>query len=360
MAGRRGRSAKKGASLAELEAGLAAGRRPPLCVLAGDDEHALGRALALLKGLVDPDLAAFNLQELSDRKVSLEELLDAARTAPMLGGPRVVVLSDLSDLKAPSKGDLESMLGSFVADPPPDAAVVVVARKLDRRLALHKALVAAGTLLDFRRPAEWEMVGWIEDRARERDLHLAADAAEVLSRLVGTDTARAASELDKLALFRQDRAGKVGLEDLDAVVGPGRATGAFELDDALLARDADRAVSVLRRRLLAEGRRREVLPLLLGQASRTLRNLLLGVDTASRGAPGASALIEGFRMSPFVAKKVVGALSRYRGVDLGRALAAAHAADRASKSSSSAAEAALDRVVLRMTGAAGGRTRRRG
>ena len=92
---------------------------------------------------------------------------------------------------------------------------------------------------------------WIAARARARGLALSPEGADALAALVGTDTARAMGELEKLSLYAGEGGReRLGLQEVDAVVGPGRATGIFELDDALLARDPDRSVSVVRRHLL--------------------------------------------------------------------------------------------------------------
>lgn len=343
---------------AQLEEDLATGHPRPLYLLTGDDEYGLRQALSRLQGLVDPDLAAFNLQVIRAGKISLAELLDLARTLPLMHGPRVIVLADLRHLDLPKEiiGDLKA----YLEDPVPETVLVVRAAKLDRRRQPDKMLSVLGRHLDFLRPTEWEMTRWIRDRAAERGVRFTPEAAEALALLAGTDTSRVVNELEKLSLAPRDADRPVGLDRLDAVVGPGRATGAFELNDALLDRNPDRAVSVVRRTLRQGGQPREVLPLLLWQTARSVRQILLTREAAERGREGEEAVAQELRVHPFVGRKLAGALPRFRTADLGRALRTVHQVDHQLKTSHPCPEAILDRLILRITGTArppGGRAR---
>lgn len=341
-----------------LDRDLKAGTLAPLYVLTGDDLQARREAADRLRALVDPELAALNLHLIHEGKVSARELVDLARTLPMMGGRRVILLTDPRVLGG-DEGERE-LIGQYLRDPSPDTVIVLDTKKMDRRREPDRTLCKLGRDLLFERPREYEMGRWIAARAQARGLALSHEGAEALAVLVGTDTARAMGELEKLALYVGEE-GKVrlGLEEVDAVVGPGRATGIFELDDALLSRDPDRSVSVVRRHLLREGRARDALPLVLSQMARTVRNLLRAREAYEEGAREKGALARALEVHPFVGQKLLGAVSRYRGVDLRRGLRAIHEADAAAKLSHPHPEALLDRVILRVTGPAG-RTARGG
>jgi DNA polymerase-3 subunit delta len=283
-------------------------------------------------------------------KIPLAELLDLAHTLPLMHGPRVIVLRDLHHLDLPREGIKD--LQAYLDDPAPETVLVMRVAKLDRRRQPDKMLCARGTLLEFHRPAEWEMTRWIRDRAAERGVRLSPEAAEALALLAGTDTSRVVNELEKLSLASLDPDKPVDLDRLDAVVGPGRATGAFELNDALLDRHPDRAVSVIRRTLRQGGQPRELLPLLLWQTARTVRQILLTREAAGRGIEGEEDVARELGVHPFVGRKLARSRSRFRHTNLGRALRTVHQVDRQLKSSHPCPEAVLDRLILRITGAA--------
>jgi DNA polymerase-3 subunit delta len=335
----------------ELERDLKADAPAALYVLSGDDAQARREACDRLKGLVDPDLASLNLHLIQEGKVSAQALVDLARTLPMMGGRRVVVVTE-PRLLGGEESERE-IIRAYLEDPSPETVIVLSTPKMDRRREPDKTLCRLGKDLTFLRPREYEMGRWIAARARARGMALSREGAEALAALVGTDTARAMGELEKLALYAGERGvGELGLEEVDAVVGPGRATGIFELDDALLSRDPDRSVSVVRRHLLREGRARDALPLVLGQMARTLRNLLRAREAHAEGVRDRKSLAEVLKVHPYVGGKLLAAVSRYRGVDLRRGLQAIHEADQEAKLSYPHPEALLDRVILRVTGPA--------
>jgi DNA polymerase-3 subunit delta len=331
---------------------LATGAPKPVYVITGDDEHGRSWALSRLKGLVDPEDAGFNLHLFREGRLALPDLLDLCRTFPMFGGQRVIVLGDLRMLDV-DKEELP-LLRSYLEESSPGTVIAAVAAKVDLRKEPDRSLCRLGALLEFHRPREWEMAGWIRARAEEGGLSLSARASEALALIVGTDTSRAVGELEKLALYRAGRGGAVDLQELDAVVGPGRATGLFELDDALLGRETDRAISVVRRQVRLEGSARGAFPSLLFQTGRTVRNLLRARRAADAGHRSEAALSERLEVHPYVAGKLLSALPRFRGVSLDRVLRELHAADAAAKTSHPHLEAVLDRVVLRVTGSAPG------
>jgi DNA polymerase-3 subunit delta len=332
-----------------LERDLAGQALAPLYVLSGDDVQARGEAVELLKTLVEPEIAALNLHLIQEGKLSAQALVDLARTFPMMGGRRVLVLTD-PRLLGGDETERE-IIRTYLESPSPETVIVLSTPKMDRRREPDKTLCKLGRDLLFERPREYEMGRWIAARARARGLALSGEGAEALAALVGTDTSRAMGELEKLALYTGGGSrGPIGLEEVDAVVGPGRATGIFELDDALLSRDPDRSVSVVRRHLLREGRAREALPLVLAQVARTVRNLLRAREAYGEGARSREDLAQALQVHPFVGQKLLGAIPRYRGVDLARALAGVHEADAAAKVSHPHPEALLNRVILRVTG----------
>jgi len=132
--------------------------------------------------------------------------------------------------------------------------------KPDARLRTTKALqklIKAGRASEqsFALPAIWDGAGQLElvvGTAREMGLQLEPAAAEALAEAIGSDSARLASELEKLSLFAsgappaaqpagQPAAQPVAINRaaVEALVG-GRSTSALAVGDALLAgRPAD-------------------------------------------------------------------------------------------------------------------------
>ena len=310
-----------------LERDLASGRWPPVVLIVGEDEVAARRAIDALVMALPEDERLTGVDRLSE--APLVRALDAARTRTLLGGRRVVVAVEPLGLAAGGSGgsDAQEALEQYLERPPSHATLVFVVEKADRRLKAVKRLEEVGLVVECPLPKEREMASWVAARASERGLKLTQPAARALADAVGTNTAVAERELDKLALVSVAAgtgAGKgIGVDTVEEMLGPGRAVGAFALEDALLGGDAARAVEILGRRLVGADSGTPLV--LLGQLASIARRLAAAHDVVGRGG-GTDEVREALGCHPFTAGKYAQAAQRV-GVRAGDAMAACVAAD---------------------------------
>ncbi|MFM7634436.1 MAG: DNA polymerase III subunit delta [Cyanobacteriota bacterium] len=236
----------------------------PIHLLWGDDEAARSRATdALVEQLLDPAWSAINLSRLDGNDpVQAAQALEEARTPPLGGGARLVVLQR-SPFCNQCPAELAEQLERSLPLIPPDCHLVLVnPAKPDGRLRPTKALqklVKAGQASEasFPLPAVWDAAGLLDlmhRTARELGLTLEPAAAEALAEAIGSDSARLASELEKLSLFvaAAGRSGPPGrgqpapitLAAVQALVG-GQSTSALAVGDALLAGKPADAIALL-------------------------------------------------------------------------------------------------------------------
>ena len=235
----------------------------PIHLLWGDDEAARTRAVdGLIERLVDPAWAAINLSRLDGNDPSqAAQALEEARTPPFGGGARLVLLQR-SPFCNQCPAELADQLEASLELIPESCHLVLVnSGKPDGRLRTTKALqklakatanqppeqAGAGAVFEqsFALPAIWDGAGQIDlvaQTARELGLRLEPAAAEALAEAIGSDSARLASELEKLGLYAAAAPGGNGpitLAAVQALVG-GQSTSALAVGDALLAnRPAD-------------------------------------------------------------------------------------------------------------------------
>ena len=224
----------------------------PIHLLWGDDEAARSRAVeTLVAERTDPAWQSINLARLDGNDAAqAAQALEDARTPPFGGGDRVVVLQR-SPFCNQCPTELAEQLETALPLIPASCHLVLVSNgKPDARLRTTKALqklVKAGDAREqsFQLPAVWDGAGQIElvqRTARELGLQLEPAAAEALSDAIGSDSARLASELEKLALY-------VGAQPITAaavaaLVGS-HATNALQVGDALLAGKPAEAVALV-------------------------------------------------------------------------------------------------------------------
>jgi len=224
----------------------------PIHLLWGDDEAARTRAVEhLIREHTDPAWQSINLARLDGNDTSqATQALEEARTPPFGGGDRVVVLQR-SPFCNQCPAELAEQLEASLALIPSNCHLLLVSSsKPDARLRTTKALqklVKAGEAKEqsFQLPAVWDGAGQVElvqRTARELGLSLEPAAAEALSEAIGSDSARLASELEKLALYVG--AQPITTAAVEALVGS-HATNALQVGDALLAGKPAEAVALV-------------------------------------------------------------------------------------------------------------------
>jgi DNA polymerase-3 subunit delta len=233
----------------------------PIHLYWGDDEAARNRAVeALIDARLDPTWAAINLSRLDGNDpAQAAQALEEARTPPFGSGARVVVLQR-SPFCNQCPAELAALLDANLALINPDCHLLLVSSgKPDTRLRTTKALqqlVKEGRASEqsFALPPIWDGAGQVQlvtRTATDLGLTLEPAAAEALAEAIGSDSARLASELEKLSLYVNSfdvnsldarattAAAPITLAAVQALVG-GRSTSALAVGDALLAgRPAD-------------------------------------------------------------------------------------------------------------------------
>ena len=252
----------------------------PIHLLWGDDEAARSRAVeALVAERTDPAWQSINLARLDGNEATqASQALEEARTPPFGGGDRVVVLQR-SPFCNQCPAELAEQLEAALPLIPANCHLVLVnSGKPDARLRTTKALqklVKAGEAREqsFQLPAVWDGAGQVElvqRTARELGLQLEPTAAEALSEAIGSDSARLASELEKLALYIGAEPGRktpqppITAAAVEALVGR-HATNALQVGDALLAGQPAEAVALVDALLVANEPALRIVATLCGQ-----------------------------------------------------------------------------------------------
>ena len=252
----------------------------PIHLLWGDDEAARSRAVeTLVAERTDPAWQSINLARLDGNDAAqASQALEEARTPPFGGGDRVVVLQR-SPFCNQCPAELAEQLEAALPLVPANCHLVLVSSgKPDARLRTTKALqklVKTGEAREqsFQLPAVWDGAGQIElvqRTARELGLQLEPAAAEALSDAIGSDSARLASELEKLALYVGAQPGTktpqppITAAAVEALVGS-HATNALQVGDALLAGQPAEAVALVDALLVANEPALRIVATLCGQ-----------------------------------------------------------------------------------------------
>ena len=195
------------ASQADVRKQIAAGKVAPIYLLLGVDEAAKIALVGEFLELVEPELRAFNVDRLYGGETTGADVVDSARTLPMMAPRRVVLLLHAERLLNPKKEsestarDLE-MLESYVKAPVDSCCLVLVAEGVDKRRSLTKRLLTKATVIDCMGPADAvEAAKWVKDRIAQEGMTIDARAARLVADRVGPDVSRLRADVERLVLY---------------------------------------------------------------------------------------------------------------------------------------------------------------
>ena len=143
---------------------IAQGKSEPIYLIVGDDEAEMSRLGSEVSALVEDDLRAFNLERIyvGDKGGTPADIVESARTLPMLGDRRVIVVLRAERILKPKRkgkaADDEAAdasepgnaaeLEAYVAKPEPQTTLVFIASDVDRTRRLYKSLQKHATIVE--------------------------------------------------------------------------------------------------------------------------------------------------------------------------------------------------------------------
>lgn len=292
-------------SAAAIREQIAHGTPEPVYLIVGDDETEMSGLAAEISTLVEDELRAFNLERLyaTDKGVTPTSIVHSARTLPMLGDRRVVIVlraekmlkpkrrgqaaspeqdADAADNEAPS--DLDA-IDEYLKRPEPRTTLVFVAADVDRQRKLYKTFQKHAALVEC-----WGLRGSREFKVEPREV---ARNAEVLvrravtaarqqiepaaSRLVaeraGSDIGTLNADIGRLLLYAAGKP-KISLDDAREVVSAETAQDDWAVTNAIARGDAPSALRHLALVLESGGVSYQI----LGQLAWFVRDRLITAD----------------------------------------------------------------------------------
>lgn len=316
---------------------IRAGRLLPIYYLVGEERLLVDRVVAAIRKVaLEGNVAELNHDQVTAGEVRAGDLLQLARTVPMMGDLRLVELRDADALNAQ---DMEKLL-PYVDAPADTTVLLCIATKIDARLKLFRALDRQGYLFRFDPVRGAPLLRFLDAEARRLGARLGPGVAELLTEMVGTDFQALSSAVEKLCLYVGE-GGQVTQEHVDDVVAPTRQAVIFELTDAVGEGSVERALrSLASLRLAGEPEQR-----VLFMIARQVRLIWRALEAKRRGVSW-GALGEVIGVPPFIAQKIAAQARRFDLPSIEMAHREIHRADRDLKSVRLPRHLVLERLIL--------------
>ncbi len=201
----------------------------PLYFFYGEEPYLISQAVNYLKVCALHNGAAdFNFNSYYAADANVSQVRDEVETLPMMAPRRVILLREVQDLNDREWLELEPLFQA-----PVDSSVFILAgAKVDKRKKFFKSLIEKAIHVEFKKPFENQIPGWIRHICKGHDLSISDDAVQLLHRLVGNQLTEIESEVVKLKDYLGLRKA-VELEDVAQCVSRKREENVFDLTERI-------------------------------------------------------------------------------------------------------------------------------
>lgn len=181
-----------------------------------------------------------NLQVLQGKNLTWSELLEEVRTAPFLGEKRLVIVEGMpgkatkneneDESKASSSEITKEKLESLSGLMHPATILAFFEPVADKRKGVTKFLLKNATVKTFLPKTPNQLIGWLQNLAKENGSELDAKTAVHIISIVGSDQWHLKNECLKLIAYSSD---KPTMEEADLVCMPSEKHTVWKMSDLI-------------------------------------------------------------------------------------------------------------------------------
>lgn len=210
--------------------------------------------------ILDENERTFGLHVVYGKDVSLEQVLQLAKSYPMLGERQVIIVKEAQELKEfKTRGESDeseeeekkkksSPLASFEAyieNPQPTSILVFVFRKtFDKRLKAYKMLEKKALIFESQKIRDYKLPQWIDNYVRSKGLRINLASSELLAEHLGNDLSKVVNEIDKLAIALP-AGSEISGQIIEEYIGISKDYNINELQRSIAVRDVLKANRII-------------------------------------------------------------------------------------------------------------------
>lgn len=230
------KSVRNRISHAEFNKKLSKNETSPVYIFTGDQTYLMDRAIEELKKRVLSGSEDFNFSLFYGDTALANDIINSAKTYPMLSKLRVVVVKNAEKLPGSELKSLESYLSS-----PSLSTCLVLIFMEEKKLAIEnqKHVLSVDFVLDPK-----DITKTIKEEVGKLGYDITTDAADALVSLIGDNLQNIHSELRKLTTFVGYRK-KIESQDVEQLTKKIQFKDVFQLINAISEKNKKKALKVL-------------------------------------------------------------------------------------------------------------------
>jgi DNA polymerase-3 subunit delta len=329
-----------------------AGKLRPVYLVVGEESFLEAEVLAAFKAAaLVGGVPGMNDDRFVAGEVDVDKVLAAARTLPMLGKRRLVVVRALErwepregaegkEGKETGKQSLDR-LGDYAKDPVTSTTLVLVGSGLDKRRRLVTLARNDGFIVSCEVLARGDLPRFVQEKVRERGCRIAPDVADAVAELTGPELSQVADAVERVCLYVGTNGDVTEAAVAECVVRL-RPSTVWELVGAVGRRDAGAALAALDQVYDPADRGIRLVGLLAWSTRQ-----LVKFEAATRAGLGAQEAAVRAGAPPFKARELAQQIRGLSANDLARFLVRLAGVDAELKGGSKRpAKSSLERLIL--------------
>lgn len=202
----------------------------PIYFLMGEEPYYIDKISDYIEdNVLAEEEKGFNQMVLYGRDVTIEDIVGNAKRYPMMAERQVVIVKEAQDLSRTIE-----KLSAYAENPQPTTVLVVnyKYKKIDKRKALHKALIKTGVVFESKKLYENQVADWIRKVLVSRDYKIVPKAGQMLVEFLGTDLSKIDNELKKLQIILP-KGTQITPDHIEENIGISKDFNNFELRKAV-------------------------------------------------------------------------------------------------------------------------------
>lgn len=281
----------------KLKNQLKEGKLGNLYLFFGDENYIKEVYLEKIKAAVDdggfPD---FNHITIDEKDLTYDAADDALESFPMFVEHKLVIIKNSGIFSKP-KEETKKFWEKRLKEIPNYVTLVFDEEAIDKRSTLYKLTAKTGLCVEFAYLKDVDIASWIEREARHAGKKISKNSAAYMASVCDNGLSYVKNELDKLIDYCDE---EITVSDIDRVVAKSLDTKVFELTDAIMAKDAAKAVALMYDFKTVKESAFKILYSISGTFDKLLRTKLMSAEGASF-----SDIAEKAGIKPFLVKKYV-------------------------------------------------------
>lgn len=233
------------------------GNLAPFYLFYGPNEFIIERVLSQIKNNYIPENSRdLNMEICYGGEADPSDIVDRAQTLPFLASNRLIILRRTEAYKA----DQLNQFIPYLENPVDSTCLIFLSSKTNFSVKFYKKIRSSGLAVNFLELRNNQVVPWIMNTAREMGLDINRQGCVFLQELTGNRLRDIYSELQKLKLSYGEQ--PVGEREVRELAINSRMYTIFELMDAFSVKNIPGMLSVLKRFLEEEDKRKAPLQII--------------------------------------------------------------------------------------------------